>query len=104
MLDLLHIEDLISALVIALKENFIGTVNLGAGVLHSTLSISEIIRDWFNASSCIEQIKINSYFSSISMNSDYAKSQLNWSPTISCEQGLNRLLSEITLKETNYEH
>lgn len=104
MLDLLHIEDLISALVIALKANFIGTVNLGSGVLHSTLAISEIIRSCFNSSSCIEQIKINSCFASISMNSDYAKSELNWSPTISCEQGLNRLLSEITLKGTNHDH
>ena len=38
------------------------------------------------------------------MNYDYAKSKLNWSPTISCEQGLNRLLSKITLKEANHEH
>jgi nucleoside-diphosphate-sugar epimerase len=95
-LDLLHIDDLVSALVATIKTNFVGTLNLGTGVLNSTLRISEMIRDCLGSSSLIEQIAIDSDVASISMNWNLASTELNWQPTISFEQGLEHLLSEIT--------
>jgi nucleoside-diphosphate-sugar epimerase len=93
-LDLLHIDDLVSALVATLKSGFIDTINLGTGTLSSTLKIAEILRNHFDSSSPITQIEIDSSFASISMNWDRAKAELNWQPTISLEKGINRLLAD----------
>lgn len=102
-LDLLHVDDLVSALVATMRNNFVGTLNLGTGVLNSTLKISEMIRDWFGSLSLIDQIAIDSDVASISMNWNRARTELNWQPTISFEQGLEHLLSDITEHGDNNE-
>jgi nucleoside-diphosphate-sugar epimerase len=94
-LDLLHVNDLVSAFIATLKTNFVGTLNLGTGVLNSTLKISEMIRDCLGSRSLVDQLTIDSEMASISMNWNLASTELNWQPTISFEQGLEYLLSEI---------
>jgi nucleoside-diphosphate-sugar epimerase len=102
-LDLLHVDDLVSALVAALKTDFIGTLNLGTGVLNSTLHIAEMLRDRLCSSSIIKQTAVDSNTASISMNWNLAKAELNWHPTRLFETGLDLLLAEITDGGDNHE-
>ncbi|MCT7974881.1 NAD-dependent epimerase/dehydratase family protein [Laspinema olomoucense] len=101
-LDLLHIDDLVSAIIATLNSNFIGNLNLGTGIITSTFQIAEMIRDWIDSSSPIEQILINSYTASISMNFNLAQSHLDWQPVISFEKGLSQLLSDSDGGENEY--
>jgi nucleoside-diphosphate-sugar epimerase len=93
-LDLLHVDDLISALVATLRSGILDTINLGTGVLHSTLEIARILRDCMSSTSPISQIAIDSSFASVSMNWGRANAMLNWQPTISLEKGIERLLAD----------
>jgi len=95
-LDLLHIDDLVSAFIATLKAEFTGTVNIGTGVLTSTREIAEMLRDRIGSSSRIAPAAIEAEVASIAMNWRRAETELNWRPTISLDDGLERLLSEMT--------
>ena len=92
-LDLMYVDDLVSALVATLKSGFTGTVNLGTGVLTSTMQIAQILRDSLESKSNIEQTTIEADVASIAMVSRHAQAALDWRPTVSLESGLERLLS-----------
>ena len=95
-LDLLHIDDLVLAIVGTLRSRFIGNLNIGTGRLSSTLKIAEMIRDELGSSSLIEQIEINANVASISMDYRRATFELDWKPTIFLEKGLKSLLHQIS--------
>jgi UDP-glucuronate decarboxylase len=95
-LDLLHIDDLVSALIATLKAGFTGTLNIGTGELTSTWKIAEVLKDRFGSSTRLEQTKIEAEVASIAMNWHRAETELNWHPTLSLNDGLERLLSGIT--------
>jgi len=91
-LDLLHVDDLVSALTATLRSGFIGTLNLGTGALTSTRQIAEILRDRVDSTSHIEQILIDTDVASIAMNWQRARDELNWSPSVPLDMGLEGLL------------
>ncbi len=94
-LDLLHVDDLISALVAVLRSGFVGTLNLGTGVVTSTRMIAQMLRDSLDSTSRIEHIDIETDVASIAMDWRRIQAELDWQPTIPLEKGLKRVLSEM---------
>lgn len=97
-LDLLYIDDLVSAIVSAVGSDFEGNLNIGTGVITSTQRIAEILREMLGAQSEIDSILINSDTAGVAMDASKARKALDWKTTISVEQGLRLILKNL---ETN---
>jgi UDP-glucuronate decarboxylase len=94
-LDLLYIDDLVSAVVKAVGSDFEGNLNIGTGVITSTQRIAEILREMLGGQSEIDSILINSDTAGIAMDASKAHKMLDWKPAVSVEQGLKMILEKL---------
>lgn len=90
-LDLLHINDLHSALVLATGNDLEGTINIGSGRLIFTQEVAELLVSEFNSTSNIRQIDINSYVGNIVLDITQAQKLLDWEPVVDITKGLREL-------------
>jgi nucleoside-diphosphate-sugar epimerase len=96
-LDLLYIDDLVSAVDKAVGSAFEGNLNIGTGVITSTPRIAEILRELLGGQSEIDSTLINSDTAGIAMDARMAKKTLDWEPMIKIEQGLQMILKNLKL-------
>ena len=94
-LDLLYIDDLVSAAAKTVSSDFSGNLNIGTGVITSTRKIAEILRGLLCRQSEIDSVLIDSDTACIAMDSSKAQEVLGWQPTIGIEQGLQLILSNL---------
>jgi UDP-glucuronate decarboxylase len=94
-LDLLYIDDLVSAVVKAVGSDFEGNLNIGTGVITSTQRIAEILREMLGGQSEIDSILINTDTAGIAMDASKAHKMLDWKPAVSVEQGLKMILEKL---------
>jgi UDP-glucuronate decarboxylase len=95
-LDLLYVDDFVAALISALRSEFIGDLNIGTGQLTSTKKIAQLIIKKLGSSSLIKPVSIDAEVASVAMDWRQAREVLDWRPILSIEDGLNRILSEIS--------
>lgn len=93
-MDLLHLDDFVRAIVMAIENNFTGELNLGSGRLHSTKDIAEMIIKIIGSKSKIEHEQIKEKVSNIMMDYTLAKKELNWEPQIKLIDGLKSLIRD----------
>ena len=96
-LDLLPIDDLVSAFVATLKTGYAGTLNLGTGTLVSTFEIAEMLKALLGSTSCIEEMHLDTGVASIAMDSSCAQAELKWRPTVDFRSGLGNLVAGMNL-------
>jgi nucleoside-diphosphate-sugar epimerase len=91
-LDLLYVDDFVSALkkVISFKE--VKDFNLGSGRLISTREIAEMIIELTGSKSVVGSKSIDSFYSNIRIDSTRAKNLLGWEPGSTVETALKKLL------------
>lgn len=94
-LDLLYIDDLVSALVKAVGSDFSGNLNIGTGVTTSTLEIAEILREFLNGKVDIDSITISGDTACIAMDARLASEKLGWQAAIGIKKGLQNIVSII---------
>lgn len=94
-LDLLYIDDLVSAIAKAVGSDFEGNLNIGTGSITSTLTIAEILREMLSGKSEIDSTLINTDTAGITMDASKAHETLDWKPAISVEQGLQMVLENL---------
>lgn len=99
-LDLLHVEDLCTAIVVALERQIEDSINLGSGTGTSTAKIAKYIVDFLDSKSQIEHTEIAEYSSNIIMDISYAKTILGWSPKVSLIEGLKTIVDRTGLRST----
>ncbi|CAN7451562.1 NAD-dependent epimerase/dehydratase family protein [Cupriavidus necator] len=87
-LDLLHASDLASLIAKVVCSQFVGTLNVGSGAVHSTPSIAQRIVEMLDSKSAVERTLIDADTARITMDFGRAKSLLNWEPSIRFEDGL----------------
>jgi nucleoside-diphosphate-sugar epimerase len=95
-LDLLYIDDLVSAVAKAVDSDFSGNLNIGTGVNTSTLKIAEILRDMLGGKIDVDSISIDSDTASIAMDTSLAKNKLGWQATIGVREGLQNIISKLS--------
>jgi nucleoside-diphosphate-sugar epimerase len=100
-LDLLHVDDLVAAMVRALELGFEGTLNLGTGVVTSTPDIARMICAQVGSSSEVTHSEIDGCVASIAMNAGRAQAVLGWKPRIPFSEGLAGLLRGLNPNEVN---
>jgi UDP-glucuronate decarboxylase len=91
-LDLLYIDDLVSLLTKVCQERYVGTLNIGTGVLTSTPAIAKYLKDALKSRSRIDYVSIKSHAAHIAMNYRRAKTELGWEPKIPLSDGLQLVL------------
>ncbi|MEO5684449.1 MAG: NAD-dependent epimerase/dehydratase family protein [Chitinophagaceae bacterium] len=90
-LDLLHIDDFISAMSKCIDFPGNETFNVGSGKLLSTLQIAELIVRRLKSKSVIDSTGINSYYSNIKMDCSKAMKLLSWKPVNTFQNYLNKI-------------
>jgi nucleoside-diphosphate-sugar epimerase len=95
-LDLLYIDDLVSAMVKAVNSNFSGNLNIGTGVNTSTLEVAEILKDMLNGKNDIDSISIDSETAIIAMDAKLAKSMLGWQATVGVREGFQKIIGKLS--------
>ena len=91
-LDLLHLNDLSSAIVAAINARVEGEFNIGTGVLTSTRDIAHFIVEEEQSTSEVRQAPIDGYTGNIAMDSNKARERLFWFPNIELEAGLRAMI------------
>lgn len=95
-LDLLYVDDFVAALLSALRSEFTGDLNVGTGQLTSTMKIAEILIEKLGSGSLIKPVSIDADVASVALDCGRAREVLDWRPILNVEDGLNRVLSEIS--------
>lgn len=90
-LDLLHIDDVRTAIVAAVENCTQGSINLGTGIGTSTTEVAERIVELIGSQSKIRHIDIDGYASNVIMDIGRASIMLGWRPTIDLAQGLETI-------------
>ena len=99
MLDLLHVDDLVAAIIAAIKAKHTGHLNIGSGILISTNDIAKMLVSKLNSRSGIERITINADTARIAMNWSRALSEIGWEPRTALNEGLDDILLYRTGRE-----
>lgn len=91
-LDLLNIKDAVSAIELVLKKNFFGVINIGSGKGVSTLEIAQKIKKLCCSKSKIFVQEMDDYAPKIVMDAKEAKKFLGWSPKITLDKGIKKII------------
>jgi UDP-glucuronate decarboxylase len=91
-LDLLHIDDLCSAIIVAIEHHSGKVINLGTGIGTSTTQIAENIVEYTNSQSKIHHLEIDGYASNILMDISRAIEVMKWHPKINLFQGIKMII------------
>ena len=97
-LDLLYIDDLVSAIAKSIDSEFEGNLNIGTGVTTTTRRIAEILQELLKVKVDIDSVRINTDTAVIALDASKARKTLDWNPTISVPEGLQLILEN--LKQT----
>lgn len=98
MLDLLYIDDFVSAILNILDSGYIGTINIGTGLITSTTEIANMIKNQIGSSSKIIQLDIDSGTACIAMDNTKASNVLSWKPKMMLNDGLKKIINEVMQK------
>jgi nucleoside-diphosphate-sugar epimerase len=96
-LDLLHVDDLVDALVRMCRADCNRPINIGTGILTSTPEVARMLGEMFSSKSEVEQVQIDARTARVAMNNGLAHRLLGWGPMVPLEHGLTNLL-----KPTNH--
>lgn len=99
-LDLLHIDDLVSAVTMTLEQGYVGDLNVGSKTAVSTPEIALMVIDALSSESTLDHVLIEADTPRITMKTDKAEKELGWRPTIGLKAGMKGLLSELMEKRT----
>lgn len=87
--DFVYIDDVVRAYVLALESSFLGPINIGTGVETDLASIAGMIAKAFKTELiCVPAAKPTRMQADIRR----AETVLGWHPTVSIEEGLNRVI------------
>lgn len=95
-LDFLHIDDFASAVEAAIKTKYLGTLNIGTGILTSTFDVASMIVEHLDSTSEIGQTLVEAHAPCVAMNYQHAQHSLNWKPQVRLADGLKIVINEFT--------
>ena len=102
-IELLHVDDFVSAIKSAIKSNFDCTINIGSGCAVSTKVLAEWIVKETGSSSVVESREIEDFVANISMSRKAVQQQLSWQPTITWQAGVLEIIDKQILKTSKNE-
>ena len=93
-LDLLHLDDLIAALLAVLTSNANGVFHVGTSILTSTTEVARRIVELTGSTSPIEHREITGHSPNVMLDSTRLRDRLGWAPKVDVQSGLRRVLEK----------
>jgi nucleoside-diphosphate-sugar epimerase len=93
-LDLIYIDDVISALIGTIQARQPTKLNLGTGALTTTRDVAKIVCEHLGSKVPIQSQAIDTTVASVAMNSGKAKAALDWRPRMGLRDGLEIIVKE----------
>jgi len=90
-LDFLHVNDLVQAILLAVEQPGIGPFNIGTGIGTSTRELAEIILEATASKSVVQVVNVTGGGPRRVVNPAEAAKVLNWKSTIALRDGLKEL-------------
>jgi nucleoside-diphosphate-sugar epimerase len=94
-LDLLHVDDAVSALTAIVQSECVGAFHFGTGKLTETPEIARLLARLLGTKLNHTELTIDDETSNIALASGKALQQLGWQPTIDAEAGLTTVLQHL---------
>jgi nucleoside-diphosphate-sugar epimerase len=91
-LDLLHLDDALAALLMVITQEVTGIFNIGSGIGHSTPDIAAMINEWAGGRSSLRERKVSDYTANVIMDWHRAQVVLGWQPKVAVVDGLRHTL------------
>jgi nucleoside-diphosphate-sugar epimerase len=101
-LDLMCVDDFVTALIAAIASNFSGTLNIGSGQSVSTLQVAQWIVNECGSTSRIECREIEDFAPNITMDCSRAKQEIGWFSDIDWKKGLGVIISKYSPQKKFY--
>ena len=98
-LELLHVDDYISAMEQIIKKDISGILHLGSEELKTTKEIAEEICTQLKSKAKTLAMEIDDFTPNIKMNYSRALEDLNWRPLVGLQKGLQNLISLHRIQE-----
>ncbi|MFA5420564.1 MAG: NAD-dependent epimerase/dehydratase family protein [Patescibacteria group bacterium] len=91
--DYTYVDDIVSAFILAIKNEFVGVLNIGTGVEKNLLDIISAIESSFDGKMDIEhqEAKLGEERRS-ALDNSLARDNILWEPKISLEEGIKRTI------------
>ncbi|QJD85217.1 NAD-dependent epimerase/dehydratase family protein [Cohnella herbarum] len=104
-LDLLHIEDAVESLHLALQKNISGDYNIGSGIAIATKDVAGLIVDLSNSKSSISHVDIDGFTANITMNTSKFNKMTGWQPSKCFNDWIKERVNKVTTNNTkaNYQ-
>lgn len=94
-LDLMHIDDILSAIQKAVMSDYCGNLNIGTGTVTTTRDIATMLVGMLGADVQIDSTLIQSDTAAIAMDSSLAEKTLGWESIIDLKHGLSLIINNI---------
>lgn len=94
-IDLIYIDDLVSAVVRAVSSDYFGDLNIGTGVITSITEIARILSEMLKVKIDIDSSLISGDTACIAMDASLARKRLGWQATTELKDGLKNLVTQI---------
>jgi UDP-glucuronate decarboxylase len=91
-LDLIHVEDVLAALLAIVEQRPETVLHVGTGVATSTAELARMLVSLTESSSTIDAQDVDGYAPNIVMESGKAQATLGWAPTHALADGLRELI------------
>jgi nucleoside-diphosphate-sugar epimerase len=86
--------------VLAYRQKFVGTLNIGTGVTTSTPEIATMLSRNFGVSTVIKHTHIEATTACIAIDNQQARDILGWQPTVLLQDGLQLLIKQLPEKRS----
>lgn len=93
-LDLLHIADMVEALILTVENDVTGPINIGTENSINTTEIAQLIVNMLGSKSIIKHNKIQDFTSNIVMDTSRAVLELGWHAKTNIKDGLYGIVSK----------
>jgi nucleoside-diphosphate-sugar epimerase len=94
-LDLIHIGDVVRAILACIEADCTGYLNLGTGRGISTAEVARLIVGLVNSNSEISHLQIDEFAPNVLIDASRAKATLGWAPSMEFSDGLRRIIDHV---------
>jgi UDP-glucuronate decarboxylase len=92
LVDLLHVDDLCSAILRVVEQRHLGTLEIGSGLAMTTAKIAQVLVRRLGSRSTLRQVDVDTEAPDVCVDIEAAGAALGWRPAVTPVEGLHALV------------